>query len=276
MRQKESACRDQKWGNAAIYKIRNDPWPVQIYSKWEKIKLLFAFIYHVVNMLYYLRSHHPILKDAALWRFVATLAGTETVSRTKALFWRVSMFWYWKEPTVHGRARCINATQTVAVRQTFSEGRGEGNNFALSSCKLLIENMPTLLSLTNLRQIQNKFLNFHLITPNVQLFVLQHDFRGEPIAKCVLTVQASNWRRPCNCCRTCAQRDICGTPLCSCGTPLCSMGNCIASSRFVWINSVFASATCLCYVMSCLLHCFLPPNLYCHFSLYTPHLFICT
>jgi len=44
------------------------------------------------------------------------------------------------------------------------------------------------------------------------------------------------------------------------------MDNYIASSRFVWIYIVFPSATsCICFVMSWLLHCFLPHNLYCHF-----------
>jgi len=49
-------------------------------------------------------------------------------------------------------------------------------------------------------------------------------------------------------------------------TLLWPMGNCIASSRFVWMNIVF----CLWYVpfsiMSWLLYCSLSHNLFCHFS----------
>ena len=44
-----------------------------------------------------------------------------------------------------------------------------------------------------------------------------------------------------------------------------SMGNCIASTRFMWINIVFLTPLCafVLLVMSLLLHCLLPHNLCC-------------
>ena len=65
---------------------------------------------------------------------------------------------------------------------------------------------------------------------------------------------------------------------CNCGPTLRSMRNCIASSKFVWINIGFAFATCLRFVMSWLLHCSLLHDFHCNLFL-SPmcmfHLFVC-
>jgi len=65
---------------------------------------------------------------------------------------------------------------------------------------------------------------------------------------------------------------------CNCGTPSWPIGECVVSCGLCWYKLLFVSATCICSILSWLLHGVTLHNLHCHFLL-SPmcitNLFIC-